>query len=125
MRNRFIPECDLLFAAGGDSTDRDASGTIAEIKRAAELQIPVLILKQAGGDAAAYAQEYVASIDGNYPDRGFAAEIKQANSALHAQPVEQLENFFASELPELIENLIAAFIGSTTRRPRPAGGYRW
>ena len=125
MRDRFIPECDLLFAAGGDSTDKNASGTIAEIKRAAELQIPVLILKQAGGDAAAYAQEYVASIDGNYPDRGFAAEIKRANSALHAQPVEQLENFFASELPELIENLIAAFIGSTTRRPRPAGGYRW
>jgi hypothetical protein len=125
MRERFIPECDLLFAAGGDSDKGENSGTVLEINRALALQIPVLVFEQAGGDAAAFAATYLARIDGGYEDKAFAAEIRRANETLRNVQPENLEGFFATRVPSMVEELIAAFTGSSTRRPRPKEDPRW
>ena len=96
-----------------------------EINRALALQIPVLIFEQAGGDAAAYAATYLARIDGAYEDKAFGAEIKRANATLRDLKHDNLEGFFATKASSMIEDLIAAFTGSSTKRPRPKEDPRW
>jgi phosphoglycolate phosphatase len=58
MRQRFVSELDLLIAIGGRKFDTEqTSGMIEEIKLAIHQHVPVLIVPQAGGDAARFAAE--------------------------------------------------------------------
>jgi len=119
MRARFIPECDLLFAIGGDAaaeTGQPLSGTVSEIERARKLGIPVLILKQAGGAAGAYADRYLSQVDASYADKALAQRISSVNGSLHAVLPEELSAYFRSTLPEAIESLVAETFGSFTKQ---------
>jgi phosphoglycolate phosphatase-like HAD superfamily hydrolase len=125
MRERFIPECDLLLAVAGRARPGERSGTLLEIERAMKLQIPVLILKQAGGDAGAYADTFLNSIKAIYDDKHLASRIEHANVQLHEIPATNLNAFCSAQLPDVIEDLIAEYMGSSTPRPSRSQPGNW
>ncbi len=120
MRERFVSELDLLIAMGGQQTAEPMSGTIQEIKLAINQRIPVLIVPQAGGDAARFAPELEAHVRQAFMDASFADAICQANAKVAGLSPEELLGFAVIGFPELIGDLIARLMGAAIKRPRDA-----
>ncbi len=117
VRERFIGECSLMVAIGGGDTpdpETGVSGTVSEIQRARKLQIPVLIVKQAGGAAGAFSTDYIVNLDAFYQDKTMVSRIREENLALQEVKPEDLNTFFASSFPGMIERVLAASMGSST-----------
>jgi len=113
MRARMIPEQSLLIAVAGLPHGEDFSGTIAEIEMAMAQRIPVILIPQAGGDVAAYAEHFPARIHAGYPDAALALAIEELNRDIAKLPGEALTAFAANQFVSRIEALLAAFMGSS------------
>jgi hypothetical protein len=120
MRERFISELDLLIAMGGRRTKEPTSGTVLEIKLALKQQVPVLIVPQAGGDAAGFAGELEASVRRAFTDASMADAICQANATIAKLSPSDLLTFAATDFPKMVGDLIARLMGAAMRRPRDA-----
>jgi len=107
MRTRFISELSLLVACGGTArSDGRKSGTILEIEMAMDKQIPVLIVPQVGGEAAAYRDTFLHNIDRVYPDSILAREIRSINERMSVVPASEMASFAQSDLTEAIQKLM-------------------
>lgn len=120
MRERFISELDLLVAVGGQKTSESTSGTIQEIKLAISQKVPVLIVPQAGGDAASFAPELETQVKLAFPDAPLVDEICRANAIIAEKSPDDLLAFARAGLPELVGDVIAQLMGAAIRRPRDA-----
>jgi len=120
MRERFISELDLLVAIGGQKTSESTSGTIQEIKLAISQKVPVLIVPQAGGDAALFAPELETQVKLAFPDARLVDKICRANAIIAEMSPDDLLGFAATGLPELVGDVIAQLMGAAIRRPRDA-----
>ncbi len=104
MRQRFVSELDLLIAIGGGNGREPSSGTIEEIKLAISQQIPVLIVPQAGGDAAHFAPQLASLVRQAFSDAPLADVICKANATIlgcrqvncWVLPVEGCQNWWAT-----------------------------
>jgi hypothetical protein len=120
MRRRFVSELDLLIAIGGEKAREPISGTIEEIKLAISQQIPVLIVPQAGGDAARFAPELATHVKQAFCDASLADMICRANATIAGMSPGELLGFATAGLPELVGDVIAHLMGAAIRRPRDA-----
>ena len=116
MRERFISELDLLVAIGGDTAGVETSGTETEIDMALARSIPVVILKQAGGNAARRKPAMMGSLSKSYADPELAEMVRKLNEELDAVAPEELPGYFSGRLIDRIEDLIAASVGSSGQR---------
>ena len=112
MRRRMIPEQSLLIAMAGLAYGENSPGTITEIEMALDLQIPVLLVPQAGGDVAGYRDHFMASIETRYPDQDLAKAIRSLNEEVAGMAADDLEPFAANQLITKIEGLLATLMGS-------------
>jgi phosphoglycolate phosphatase len=107
MRERFVSELSLLIAYGGTPpAEGRTSGTVAEIERALDLGIPVLIIPQAGGHVAAYRPTLLQAIDRSYSDRALARQVRLLNEEIATVAAENLNDYARGELPEGIDELM-------------------
>jgi hypothetical protein len=120
MRERFVSELDLLIAIGGEATSEATSGTVGEIKLAISRQVPVLIVPQAGGDAAQFAPELEGHVRQAFPDAPLANAICRANATIAGMSLDDLLGFAATGLPELAGDIVAQLMGAAFKRPRDA-----
>ncbi len=120
MRQRFTSELDLLIAAGGEKTSESTSGTIEEIKLAISKQVPVLIVPQAGGDAASFVPELEKYVRAAFADTSLAEAICTANAKIAAVSRDELLGFAVTEFPDLVNDLVARLMGAAMNRPRDA-----
>jgi phosphoglycolate phosphatase-like HAD superfamily hydrolase len=120
MRQRFLSELDLLIAAGGERTSEPTSGTIEEIKLAISKQVPVLIVPQAGGDAASFVPELERYVRAAFADTSLAEAICTANAKIAAVSRDELLGFAVTGFPDLVNDLVARLMGAAMNRPRDA-----
>ena len=120
MRQRFISELDLLIAVGGQAANKATSGTVAEIKLALSLQVPVLVVPQAGGDAADFVPLLAGHIKQAFNETSLADAVRQANERIAGLSPSALPGFADTDLPELVGDVIAKLMGAGIRRSRDA-----
>ena len=84
---------------------------------AAARGFPVLIVPQAGGDAAGHAPRFIAKLGAIYADPALRAAVEDGNAAIVAIAADDLERAARSELPAIIDRLVEAWAGSSTRAP--------
>ena len=116
MRKQFIGELDLLIAIGGDARATEESGTEIEIGMALERSTPIIILKQAGGNAARRKPEMMRSLSQAYADPTLAAMVRKVNEELDAVAPEALPAYVSTTLVAQIEDLIALLMGAAEQR---------
>jgi hypothetical protein len=121
MRDRFIGELDLLVAIGGDSSGTEESGTETEINMALARAIPVVILKQGGGNAARRKPAMMSNLSQSYADPKLAELVGKLNEELDTVAPEALPGYVSSTLIDRIEDLIAATMGTSEQRAADDG----
>jgi hypothetical protein len=112
----FVRELDVLIAIGGDDNSRDTSSTDTEITAALERSIPVIILKQGGGEAARRKQEMMRTLAQSYPEPELLEKVREVNEKLDAIKPEDLLGHVSGELIDSIEDLIAVSLSIPAKR---------
>jgi len=115
MRERFIGELDLLVAMGGDSSE-EPSGTGVEIDMALARFAPVIILSQAGGNAAKRKPGFMRDLSQSYGDPKLAGAIRKLNEDLDSVTAEALPGYFSEAMVDRIEDLLLTSMSTSERR---------
>lgn len=126
MRARFIPELSALVAiAGIPHKEDEKSGTLIEIEMALAASIPVVLIPTAGGEVQKHYEALRGAMDRAYQDSQFHKIIGVLNDQVRSVPADRLREYARNELPDRIESMLAAHMGSTAPVHRSESALNW
>jgi HAD superfamily hydrolase (TIGR01549 family) len=116
LRSRFVSSCVMVIAAGGTGSNWRDSGTVEEVRLAVKRGLPVLLLRQGGGNVFQMANELNAVLQADIADVAFREAVMTANDELWRVPGPAMGEFLDKRFINLITELLSRMMSSPLAR---------